>query len=75
MHKTSVYLSDEEIARLVVLAERDGISQAEVVRRAIRFYEPERHGDREFSLVGSADGPGGSVADLGEDELLDGFGA
>lgn len=75
MHKTSVYLSDEEVARLAALAEREGTSQAKVIRRAIRLYEPERHGGRDFSLVGSADGPGGSVADLSEDELLDGFGA
>ena len=74
MHKTSVYLNDEEIARLAVLAEREGTSQAEVLRRAIRLYEPERHGDRNFSLVGSAEGPGGSIADLTEEELLEGFG-
>jgi hypothetical protein len=75
VHKTSVYLSAEEISRLAALAEREGTSQAEVIRRAIRLYEPERHGDREFALVGSSEGPGGSVADLSEDELLDGFGA
>lgn len=75
MHKTSVYLSAEEIARLTTLAEREGTSQAEVIRRAIRQYEPERHADRNFSLVESADGPGGSIADLTEEELLDGFGS
>ncbi|MHB1487444.1 MAG: ribbon-helix-helix domain-containing protein [Acidimicrobiales bacterium] len=75
MHKTSVYLSAEEIARLAILAEREGTSQAEVIRRAIRLYEPERRGDRNFSLAGSAEGPGGSVADLTEDELLEGFGS
>ncbi|HTV12740.1 MAG TPA: CopG family transcriptional regulator [Acidimicrobiales bacterium] len=74
MQKTSVYLSPEEIARLATLAEREGTSQAEVIRRAIRFYEPERHGDRNFALIGSADGPGGSIADLNEDDLLEGFG-
>ena len=75
MHKTSVYLSAEEIARLATLAAREGTSQAEVIRRAIRLYEPERRGDRHFALTGSAEGPGGSVADLKEDELLAGFGA
>lgn len=74
MHKTSVYLTDEEIARLAALAEREGTSQAEVLRRAIRLYEPERRGDRNFSLVGSAEGPGGSIADVTDDELLEGFG-
>jgi hypothetical protein len=75
VHKTSVYLNADEIARLATLAEREGASQAEVIRRAIRLYEPQRRGDRNFSLAGSADGPGGSVADLNEDELLEGFGS
>jgi predicted transcriptional regulator len=74
VRKTSVYLNDDEVARLASLAEREGTSQAEVLRRAIRRYEPERRGDRTFSLVGSAEGPGGSVADLTEEELLEGFG-
>jgi predicted DNA-binding protein len=75
VHKTSVYLTPEEVARLATLAEREGTSQAEVIRRAIRRYEPERRGNRDFSLAGSADGPGDSVADLSEDELLEGFGS
>lgn len=74
MHKTSVYLNPEEIARLASLADREGTSQAEVIRRAIRLYEPERKGDRNFALIGVADGPGGSIADVPEDELLEGFG-
>lgn len=74
MHKTSVYLTPEETARLAALAEREGTSQAEVIRRAIRLYEPERKGDRNFALLGIADGPGGSIADVPESELLEGFG-
>jgi len=75
VQKTSVYLNAEEIARLASLAQREGISQAEVIRRAIRLYEPRRPANRDFSLVGSADGPGGSVADVTEEQLLEGFGA
>lgn len=75
MNKTSVYLTDEEAARLAALAAREGTSQAEVIRRAIRTYEPERRGDRTFTLVGCAEGPGGSVADIPEEELLEGFGS
>jgi Ribbon-helix-helix protein, copG family len=74
VHKTSVYLTPEEIARLAVLADREGTSQAEIIRRAIRLYEPERKGDRNFVLIGVADGPGGSIADVPEGELLEGFG-
>jgi predicted transcriptional regulator len=75
MRKTSVYLTAEEVGRLGILAEREGTSQAEVIRRAIKAYEPERRGGREFSLVGVAEGPGGSIADLTEAELLEGFGS
>ena len=82
MRKTSVYLTSEEIARLAALADREATSQAEVIRRAIRLYEPERKGDRNFALIGIADGPGGSIADgpggsiadVPEGELLEGFG-
>ena len=74
MHKTSVYLTSEEIARLAALADREGTSKAEVIRRAIRLYEPERKGDRNFALIGIADGPGGSIADVPEGVLLEGFG-
>ncbi len=77
MHKTSVYLAAEETARLAALAEREGTSQAEVIRRAIRLYEPERKGDRDFALIGAADdlgSPRSSIADVPDDELLQGFG-
>jgi len=75
VNKTSVYLNEEEIARLAKLAHQEGTSQAEVIRRAIRAYEPQRRGDRDFAMSGVAEGPGGSVADLSEEELLEGFGA
>lgn len=75
MQKTSVYLSAEEAARLATLAERERTSRAEVIRRAIRSYEPSVRGDRNFAVVGSGEGPGDSVADHTDDELLDGFGA
>lgn len=75
MTKTSVYLSDDEVSRLALLAEREGTSQAEVIRRAIRRYEPEGPGGRTFALTACASGPGGSVADIAEEDLLSGFGA
>jgi len=75
MNKTSVYLSSEEATRLAALAKREGTSQAEVIRRAIRTYAPERRCDRNFALAAAAAGPGGSVADLTDAELLEGFGS
>lgn len=75
MNKTSVYLTDQEVARLASLAIREGTSQSEVIRRAIRSYEPKGKLDRSFALVGVSDGPGNSMGDLSEEELLEGFGA
>lgn len=74
MNKTSVYLSAEEASRLVALAEREGTSQAEVIRRAIRTYEPVRRGDRDFALTASGAGTGTSIADEDDATLLAGFG-
>ncbi len=74
MKKTSVYLTEAEVERLVLLAEREGTSQATIVRKAIAAYEPERRGDRNFAGARSFDGPGDSVADIPEEELLEGFG-
>jgi hypothetical protein len=74
MEKSSVYLTDAERRRLVRLAGSEGISQAEVIRRAIAAYEPPRAADRRFRLAGSYDGPGDSVVDIPEETLLDGLG-
>ena len=75
MNKTSVYLSPEETSRLAALAKREGTSQAEIIRRAIKNYVPEGRSDRNFALAGAGTGPGDSVADLTDAELLEGFGS
>ena len=74
MKKTSVYLDDEHAARLRRAAEAEGRSQAEIVRDAIILYTSRAHGPRTFAMSGVAEGPGGSIADLSEEELLQGFG-
>lgn len=74
MRKTSVYLNDELAKRLARLARETGVSQAEVLRAAIASYRPAPSTDRAFALEGCVTGPGGSVADIDEDELLRGFG-
>jgi hypothetical protein len=74
MDKTSVYLTQGERRRLAWLASAEGVSQAEIVRRAIAAYEPRPASDRRFELAGSFDGPGTSVADELEEDLLAGFG-
>ena len=75
VNKTSVNLSSEEATRLAALAKREGTSQAEVIRRAIKNYEPVRSGDGNFALAGAATGSGSSVSALTDEELMKGFGA
>ena len=72
--KTSVYLDEADIQRLNAIAELEGVSQARVIREAIRRYEVAPKSDRNFAMAGVAHGPGGSVADIPEEELLEGFG-
>ena len=74
MKKTSVYLTEAEVERLVRLARHERRPQAEIIRRAIASYVPESRGDRAFVGIGTGDGPGDSVADIPEERLLEGFG-
>lgn len=73
VEKTSVYLGAAGRRRLRWIAEREGISQAEALRRALDAYRPSS--DRDFVGARSGEGPGGSVADVDRDELLRGFGS
>jgi predicted transcriptional regulator len=79
MKKTSVYLDDEHVERLRRVAEAEGRSQAEVLRDAILMYADKVSANakgppRTFRMAGVAEGPGGSIADIPEEELLKGFG-
>src|SRR5688572_29378860 len=49
MKKTSVYLSDEDRDRLARLAEREGKSQARVMREALALYDAKRP-DLDFEI-------------------------
>jgi predicted transcriptional regulator len=76
MKKTSVYLDSEHERTLRWAAEAEGRPQAEVLREAIREHAERilRRRDRNFVMDGIAEGPGGSIADIPEEELLKGFG-
>lgn len=74
MKKTSVYLTEEERRRLKYLACVEGRSQAAVIREAIARYEPTPLPDRDFKSFNAGVGPGDSIADMDDDELLEGFG-
>jgi predicted transcriptional regulator len=74
MRKTSVYLDEDQAARLARLAREEGRSQAEVLREAVATYQPKSSVDRNFALAGSGHGDGTSIADVPEGDLLEGFG-
>jgi predicted transcriptional regulator len=71
--KTSLYLHETDVQRLRRLAQAEGRSQADIVRAAIAQYEASA-GARQFALAGAWAGDGTSVADIPEEELLQGFG-
>ncbi|CAN5636378.1 hypothetical protein BH24ACT26_BH24ACT26_19210 [soil metagenome] len=75
MKKTSLYLDETHVERLRHLSEREGRSQAEIVRDAIDAYETKEQPDRRFVLTASGAGDGRSAADIPEEELLEGFGS
>lgn len=84
MRKTSVYLDDEQRDRLAELAEREGKSQAEVIRAAIAAYGAKPVARRRFALAGSALGRSAKTPPECNDpqayqdyinELMQGFGA
>lgn len=74
MKKTSVYLDVEHAARLKRAAEAEGRSQAEILRDAILMYTSASSQPRSFAMDGVVSVPGLSIADLSEEELLEGFG-
>ena len=74
MRKTSVYLTDEDAERLAHLAEREGRPQAAIIRDAIARYDRPYAGDRNFAMFDTGEGDGRSIADIPEEELLEGFG-
>lgn len=78
MRKTSVYLDDQQAARLAALARQAGRSQAEIVREAIAAYRLPSSPDRSFALAAGfarIDDDTRPIWQIPEHELLEGFGA
>jgi hypothetical protein len=74
MRKTSVYLDEADARRLAQLAELEGMSQSSWLRKVIRTYVPVGRGERTFALDGAGEGPGDSIADIDDRDLMAGFG-
>jgi predicted DNA-binding protein len=78
VRKTSVYLEDEQAARLARLARQEGRSQAEILREAVDSYQPPASRDRDFALAAGfprVDGDQRAISQIPEEELLEGFGS
>jgi predicted transcriptional regulator len=78
MRKTSVYLDDEQAARLARLARQEGRSQAEILREAVASYEPPVTRDRHFEVAAGfarSDGDPRPISQITDEELLHGFGS
>lgn len=55
VHRTQIYLDDEEVSALDAAASRSGASRSELIRRAIRAqYSEPTHGTRLEALRSSA---------------------
>jgi hypothetical protein len=75
MKKASVALSDEDMLKLKLVAQMEGRSLAEIIREALRLYASRVDTPpREFLMEGVAEGPGDSIFDLSEEEVMAGFG-
>jgi predicted transcriptional regulator len=74
VRKTSVYLSDQDAERLAQLARDEGRPQAQIIRDAIARYERPHARDRNFAMFDTGEGDGRSIADIPDEELLEGFG-
>lgn len=68
MRKTTVYLTDEEVAALHRTAARTGRSKSELIREGVRRVTRGDR-DRRFRSMGSGEGTGESIAGR-EEELL-----
>jgi hypothetical protein len=71
MHKTTVYLHDEEVEALRQLAIATGRSQAELIREAIREATRKSQAVRRFRSMGKGQGPGGPTPRWNQADLYD----
>lgn len=69
-----MYLTEREVEILRRIAEDEGKSQAAVLREALAAYDQRPKPERYFAIDGAFEGDGTSIADIPEEELMDGFG-
>jgi Arc/MetJ-type ribon-helix-helix transcriptional regulator len=77
MIRTQIQLTESQAAELRALAAREGVSMAELVRRAVDRIVTDHHRqaawERADSVVGRFRGPGGNVSENHDDHLVDAY--
>jgi predicted transcriptional regulator len=73
MKKTSIYLEPELDASLARMADRQGITKAELIRRSLRAVTEDESRPR-VSAIGVGRGPGNVSADVDKHLAESGFG-
>ena len=74
MNTYRVELDDNDVHWLRDVAETLGRSEEDVIRAAVHYYIGASRRPRKFAMIGVGEGPGGSIAEIPEEELLKGFG-
>jgi predicted DNA-binding protein len=74
MKQYTITLDDEQVERLKRMAETEMKTEDQLLGDIIRRYAVESGHERVFAMDGAGRGPGGSIADIPEDELMRGFG-
>ena len=74
MKQYTITLDDEQVARLRRMAEAEMRTEEDLLRDMIGRYAVDRGHERHFAMERAGRGPGGSVADIPDEELLKGFG-
>jgi hypothetical protein len=74
MAQHSVSIDDETKERLQRMAETEMKSEEQLLHDVLKRYAVDSGHERVFAMDGAGRGPGGSVADIPDDELMEGFG-
>ena len=74
MKQYTITLDDEQAERLQRMAATEMKSEEQLLHDLIARYAVESGHERVLAMDGIVHGPGGSVADIPEEELMKGFG-
>ncbi len=74
MRSYRIALDEDDAVWLREAADMLGRSEEEVIRMAVRRYIGASRRPRDLAMDGAVAGPGGSIADILDEDLLKGFG-